>query len=269
MSAQTIFATQHNSLIRIGVTREAGNDGGMGLVVSVYKTGSPVRRYRYWHPLDVTHWFRANSLKNSAGWRQAFHKSGFTHADFSRPSGSTNDTETEIDYRAVEYHSQRDNQRYPSGTCNVTSFATWFELFDIKPIETDYKQIEDNLEAYMREKGLSRHSHSDLEKMARAHGADAEFKTGVSLNDIRVALVEGIGVIVSGQFTSAGHIICIIGTKGRDFICHDPWGNYNTRYRDHNGAHVVYTEETLQNVLIDKREGKGPIWAHFIRGKKA
>jgi len=270
---RTIFAVQHSALLRIGVTYEPGESGGRGLVVSLYHTVSgvlqPPQRFRFWNPAEVTKWFQGWSSANVQEWQRAYHLSGLQGKDFERPGGNVSDVEIVAPYRAVPYRSQRDNQRFPSGTCNVTCCAMPLLFHGLPTIENAYSQPEDNLEYYMARRGLSRHTHGDLETMMRAHGLDARFETAVDLAEIRAELSKGTIVIVSGAFTKSGHITCVIGTRGRDFVVHDPWGDFNTGYRDHNGAARIYSEATLQNVLINKRQGKSPIWAHFVRGRIA
>jgi hypothetical protein len=287
MKTRTIFAVQHDPRTRIGVTHEPGPDDSKGLVVSVYRTlpGSDElarpQRFRYWNPVDVGPWFSAWSPKNLDGWVKAYHSSGLTGADFNRPAGSLKDVQIVADYRAVPYKTQRDNERFASGACNVTSCAIPIDFYNLPTIETEYAQIEDNLELYMSRRKLDRHYHLDLATMMRAHGLNNEYRTGVTLDELRDELKRGSIVIVSGAFTGSGHIVCVIGTENADFVVHDPWGDYNAtdkrgrHYRNDdgtyatNGAFRIYSEATMRDVLITKRAGRGPIWSHFVRPPKS
>lgn len=258
--SRNIIKTSHDNNTTIIVSYE-----NQSLVVGVYRNGGIApQRIKYYNPIEVTNWFENNSIANTQKWKEAYWASGLTGKDFSRPEGNK-DVEIEVNYLAVPYRTQRDNDRYPSGTCNVTSYAMAMLYFGVKTIENSYRQFEDDLEYYMSKNKLSRHTHDDLVKMARAHGLDTRFQTGKTLDDIRENVRKGYVSIVSGKFTESGHIVVIIGLQGKDFIVHDPWGNYNTNYKDFNGKAVIYSEKTLTDVLINKRNNG--IWLHTIKGK--
>jgi len=281
LAVRKIFAVQHDRVTRIGVTFEPGNDQvSRGLVVSVYHAEDPVRRIRFWRPEGVTKWFEANSRANRDDWQRAYHASGLTPESYVRPGGSPDDVQAEVDYRRIPYATQRDNELDAMGACNVTSCWMDMAFFGLKPLLKDWNQPEDNLNQWMKNNNKSRHNHEHLRQMMHAHGADTVFRTDQKLDDIREALGDGHLCVTSGTFTGSGHIVSVIATKGRDFIVHDPYGDYNAtdrrgrHYRNDdgspatNGAFRTYTQATLQRVLVDERRDRGGAWVHIIRGRR-
>jgi hypothetical protein len=49
-----------------------------------------------------------------------------------------------------------------------------------------------------------------------------------------------------------GHIILAVGYTDNALICHDPYGNCMTNYKDHNGAYVAYPDEVLMKATGEK-----------------
>jgi hypothetical protein len=63
-------------------------------------------------------------------------------------------------------------------------------------------------------------------------------------------LIEKYGVIVLGTKKMGGlpggHIILAVGYTDTDIICHDPFGNANTNYKNHDGSYVQYSKNFLE-----------------------
>lgn len=257
---QQIFAAQHNptTTIRVIYGRDVG-DGSKGL--DVLLSGRDV--FRAYTPEGINAWFQANSKKNLEPWRTAFHQAHLGPSAFSRPTPK----DIVLD---VPYYSQRDNERHPLGTCNVTSYAMDFDFYDVPRREVkgkQWKQREDELSAFLEANGKDRHLHGDLVWMAKQYGLAASFATDRTLDEIRAEVRNGHPVIVSGLFTKAGHIVPIIGVEGDDFICNDPFGNALTKYRDRNGAKVLYPAAYMLKTM--RSPGRDAKWAHFIRRRAA
>lgn len=217
---------------------------------------------RVFNPIDVTRWFLRCSRANLEKWRTTYHSSGLTGADFQRPQ--PNDIVLE-----VPYFSQRDNERSPGGTCNVTSYSMVLDYYHAprKAVkDKQWEQREDELEAFIQANGKVRHSHEALAWAGRQYGLDCRFGMNRTWDEIRAEIRAGRPVIVSGQFTKSGHIIVIIGLRGNDFIVNDPWGNALTGYKNRNGAGLVYDFDYMERTVKD---GKNSKWAHFIRPKAA
>jgi hypothetical protein len=252
--ATQIFATKHtdNSAIRVLYGRDTGEQGlGLDVVLNGQIVG------RFYNPAEVTKWFEGWSKANVTKWQNAYHTSGLNADSFQRPL-SQGDV-----ILKVPYLSQRDNERYPLGTCNVTCYAMVMGFYGIKRKKDSFRQLEDELSKFLESFGRDRHVHDDLVWMAEQYGLDASFRTDRTLDQIRAEIRSGHPVIVSTQLTSAGHIICLIGTQGEDFIVHDPFGNYLTKYKDPNGKALLYSGKLMQAKI--RNADSDSKWAHFVR----
>lgn len=257
--SREIFRAQHSPTVTISVVyRVDERDGSKGFDVLVDNK----RWERLYNPADVTAWFKNTSLVNRGKWQVAYWRSGLKAGDFKRPAP------LDIELK-VPYYSQRDNERYPTGTCNVTSYAMVLAYYQA-PRKTVggkmWAQREDELEAFLQENGKTRWSHESLAWMGRQYGLDCRFGTDRTWDSIRAEVRAGRPVIVSGLFTKSGHIVVIIGLKGDDFIVHDPWGDANTGYKNRNGQARIYSFEFLERVVRDAPDSK---WAHFVRRRGA
>ena len=173
----------------------------------------------------------------------------------------------------VPYFSQRDNMNVPSGTCNVTSLAMTLAFHGIRP-KNPTEQLEDELferllapdgRAYFekafpwaKEQGLNpRNIHGMLLWLAGKYGFKNGFTWNATLTQLDEHLRNHGPVIVSGKFTSGGHIVTLIGfTHTWDFIINDPWGNWNAGYhQDHDGKRVIYNLEDMAAILNGKPVG--------------
>ena len=254
-----LFTAQHDAQKKIDVFyRLEPSDGSKG--ASILINGKLITRL--YNPMDVTKWFAGNSLKNLPGWIKAYHSSALSGKDWARPSKIAGDINLQ-----VPYHTQRDNERFPGGTCNVTSYAMDFDYLKVprrKVNDRMWTQREDELSAFMEANHKDRHSHADLDWMAGQYGLDASFRFDRTWDAIRTELRAGFPVIVSGLFTRAGHIILLRGCQGEDFLVNDPWGNALTKYRDRNGQNLVYPFAYMDATV---RGGHNSKWAHFLRRK--
>lgn len=178
----------------------------------------------------------------------------------------------------VPYLSQRDNQHHPATTCNVTSLAMALSYHGVQAAPGG--QLEDQLYellhsdealAYYRhaspdlfQKGFPVHEvYTNLVWAAGRHGVRASFSTERSLADISAEIAAGRPVLLSGLFTRSGHIVLLIGiTSAGDLICHDPYGDHRTGYRDRNGEARIYPAEIADTVL--KEVGTARKWGLFL-----
>lgn len=166
----------------------------------------------------------------------------------------------------VEYFSQNDNWLNPSGSCNVTALATVLNNLGIgrNPRYSRFSQFEDELYQFALDKGLSRHSGEHLSHIARLYGADAEFTTSSSVDEIVTWLnVEQLPVIIHGYFTDFGHIISVVGFDQNGLIVHDPYGEwFRDGYRtDLSGAYLHYSYGLIKETCWPD----GQLWAHYIK----
>lgn len=161
----------------------------------------------------------------------------------------------------VPYKSQLDNRQNPYGSCNTTSIAMCLAYLGIQG-KKPYKQLEDELQDWLEERGLDRHEPTHLALAAEAYGAKDYFTTKGTINQIKEWLVQGNPVVIHGYFTSSGHIVSLIGYNSFGFIVHDPYGEYwpNGYNTSAPGAGLSYSYGMIQNTCM----ADGDCWVHFI-----
>lgn len=113
-----------------------------------------------------------------------------------------------------------------------------------------------------------------------------KFIERATLKHIITHLLDGGGIVISGIFTvndrNMGHIVSmagfytnqdILGVSGVDIsqithiIIDDPYGNYQTDYRDHRGNDILMPIEEF-NRTFNYRNELNQKWAHFIKPYK-
>lgn len=69
----------------------------------------------------------------------------------------------------------------------------------------------------------------------------------VAYYDLKAILQYGPVILQTDKMggLKGGHIILAVGCQSGAIVCHDPFGNALTRYRDINGANVVYDDGFL------------------------
>lgn len=176
------------------------------------------------------------------------------------------------------YYPQRDNEYNPHGTCNVTCLAMVLSHHGYVPAME--KQLEDELYLRLQEPDAQaefvrsypslakqgykpRHIHGMLRWLAQQYDFYARFDDDVMLGEMTTWGQQHGPMILSGKFTGSGHIVTLVGqTASNDFIVHDPYGDWNTAYRNHNGKYRIYNREAMQRVLSG--QGKNHKRCHRI-----
>lgn len=176
--------------------------------------------------------------------------------------------------RGVAYHSQRDNLEHPSGTCNVTSLAMVLEARGVRPQHPD-AQLEDELfERLLTPEGKAKATAIGvtsnpwtnprmLQWLVEQVGHTDAFAENHTWADVW-AHVEGRGipVVISGRFTSSGHIVVLLGrTTDGDLLVHDPYGDWNRGYASARGDFRIYPKDKLEAVTL---QASGGLRAHLI-----
>jgi len=164
------------------------------------------------------------------------------------------------------YYPQRDNEYHPGGTCNVTSLAMVLAHHGVQPKDSA-TQLEDELfqrlqqpdaiaefeRSYPKLKKMGykpRHIHGMLGWLAKKYGFTHKFSERTSRNEMADFGKKVGPMIISGSFTRSGHIVTLVGqTIVDDLIVHDPWGDWNSGYRDRNGKFRIYSREDMERVL--------------------
>jgi hypothetical protein len=77
---------------------------------------------------------------------------------------------------------------------------------------------------------------------------NAKFIDGANYDVLDTALSVGPVIIGTKNIGGlpGGHIILIIGKEGGNYICHDPYGDALTSYKDENGESILYDELYLK-----------------------
>lgn len=184
--------------------------------------------------------------------------------------------------------SQRDNNLFPSGSCNFTASANCLDYLDIDITPEmrkrffKYTQKEDILSAFSEspeakkefkkyypqftEQSEIRPRHfSEMVAWVTNRCVGFEVaKWGLRTYDEIVKLVkEKVPVVVSGKFTAFGHFIAIKGITPDEnyFWVDDSWGDYYTNYRSHNGHNLLYSVEIVRDLCWgDKKKHRTIIY---------
>lgn len=189
------------------------------------------------------------------------------------------------------YHTQRNNKLFPHRVCGTTVIANTlshlahkdgksyihgddavFEaLHDDEMIRKAMAYIDDGqtwIETYLDSKRVldgkfSEYTHlNNVMIMLAEVGSyltnyDYVFKMKYrSIKEILKSLYDDkVPVIMSGDFTASGHYVMIIGEDiegSGSLVFHDPYGNWNTSYGNHNGNSVKYTLDDLMEKAFKK-----------------
>lgn len=192
------------------------------------------------------------------------------------------------------WQTQRDNHLHPNGACGPTGHINGLHAVGLEMPHPGFDQEEDfftdwlekpaavayMLNHYPFAKGSTlrpRHFGEILawgvnQIMQPVVGADVAFRKARSMPEMAQAIFSDRPVIVSCNFTSAGHFICLAGVEIADdvanlaglqeseilaFFADDSWGNYNLNYKDRNGNNVRYTRPLLRDMM---KGGDGFKW---------
>lgn len=160
----------------------------------------------------------------------------------------------------VPYFSQRDNPRYSWATCNVTSIAMAFYYYGVR--SKSGKQLEDELLQWcLNKRGEGSQTDNNLlSELIKAYGFKTSFSTTRKWSEVKSELASRRPVILGGDFTASGHIICLIGFTPQGYIVNDPWGDALTGYNDTEGRKLLYPYSYMDRVAGPD----GRVWAHFI-----
>jgi uncharacterized protein YvpB len=144
----------------------------------------------------------------------------------------------------VPYLSQRDNPVDSHRTCNVTSLSMMLKALGISDDSPD------DIRQGMLAQGLSITSLSNLTTYANsAYDANFSFETAPTIQKVRDTIDAGKPMVMGAYYTSGDHICTIIGYCGeKSLVFHDPWGDWNTDYSDHNGNTVKYSLSDLATI---------------------
>jgi hypothetical protein len=166
----------------------------------------------------------------------------------------------------VPYQSQLDNVENPSGSCNVTSIAMCLEYFGVKG-KSPNERLEDELQDWLTANGLDRHVATHLVKAAEAYCIKDDFEPTATIDQVKHWLAGNNPVVLHGNFTSSGHVICVIGYNDQGFIVNDPYGEWfadgyvcNDAANPYRGQGLTYSYTMIQQTCVVD----GGMWVHFL-----
>jgi hypothetical protein len=154
-------------------------------------------------------------------------------------------------FRDVPYHYQYDNRYEPSATCGVTSAAmlvsSWYGTGFVTPDELYL--------AYGKGQGQSP---SGLSQLYGWEGLYSRSGSNATRDELRSHLDAGRPVVVHGFWTSAGHIVVLVGHDETGWLVNDPAGDWFVGYGSGvqaDGIHYAYGGSWDQDMSWD-----GDIW---------
>ena len=202
-----------------------------------------------------------------------------------------------------DFHTQINNKKIPYRSCGSTSSIMALKNTRI-PIDTPLDEQEED---YLTGLLLSDEAHEVMKKIApwavksktpanEVHVmidwgvnkiiSDKRFKMffdeNSNIKKLAYDTLERKSSVVSGKFTSYGHMTCFSGFTTyqdnireikthkdinveliKDIIIDDPYGNYFTGYKDHHGNNVYFPIDIFL-ALVSRGEEKN-IWAHRFK----
>lgn len=202
-----------------------------------------------------------------------------------------------------DYHTQLNNKLVPLESCNTTSAIMFLLACGVEIPDTGAQQPEDALtallempEAFEMQKELAPWSigqfrpqevHTVLDwGVNKFVGADiCRFRDDATQGRLAYELAHGRAAIVSGRFTPAGHVVCLVGVdtdqvdvadvqtaedveldRIRAWIIDDPYGDWHTDYHDQHGNNVRFTPAEFDRLTQQYYQDKK--WAHLYVGGK-
>lgn len=162
----------------------------------------------------------------------------------------------------IPYFSQLDNVNNPHGSCNVTSLAMCMAYLGHSSLNSSGEQLEDELYCYCSNKGLSRHSPTDLAQVVQAYGYKDDFQPDAKWGDVKRWLADGKPIVIHGWFSRSGHIIVIKGYNDKGWIVNDPYGEWYEWGYDTSvsGKNLTYTYGMMREIC----GSDGDLWIHYI-----
>lgn len=176
--------------------------------------------------------------------------------------------------------SQRNNERDPLNTCNVTSMVMALDYLGFNFPSGKYKQPEDNLHLFMTERKLRPYMHFELSQAVNQWMGKniTSFSTTRPIQFLFDQLKDGRPVVLSGTFpgypkkmsSPLGHIVVLVGAEWEEgsycpksVIIDDPYGNtLNNWQGSGNDIHLSW------NQFIDWFKDCGSQntkWGHFFK----
>lgn len=177
--------------------------------------------------------------------------------------------------------SQRNNERDPFNTCNVTSMIMALDYLGYDFPEGKYKNPVDNFHFFMTEQNLRPTWHFELSRATNLwmDKKVTDFATGRSINAIFNELKNDRPVVLSGDFpgyptvrtTPLGHIVVLVGAEWdsaesenpKSIIIDDPYGDTLDDWRGCGNDIVLSWDQFI--AWFKDRDSTTTKWGHFFR----
>lgn len=121
---------------------------------------------------------------------------------------------------AVPYYAQKDNSINPDYSCQATSLAMALEFLGVKGAGT--QRFADEIYAKLSSRGVPG-TCGLMADLVREYGKKDDLQGSCSDEDVKNHLKKQMPVIIHGDFTSYGHVVCCVGFNSTGFWVHDPW----------------------------------------------
>ena len=149
----------------------------------------------------------------------------------------------------VPYFYQYDNYYEPGGTCGLTSTAMVLDYW------TERGLVPDDL--YERYGKAQAQSPEGIAQLLSWEGLNTSWSRTGTRSELRAWIDSGRPVIVHGYWTGAGHIAVIIGYDDRNWVVHDPAGDWEVCYGCGGGEGVLYSRTGAWD---ERLSSDGDIW---------
>lgn len=163
----------------------------------------------------------------------------------------------------VPYKSQNDNAFNPGGSCNATSLAMALEFLGVK--HTGSGQFEDAIYQQLQGSGVHPGTPAAMTAIVEKYGKKDRVNEAATDDEIRKHLDKGKPVVIHGDFTRSGHIICVIGYNAKGFFVNDPYGKFmgSIGSYDHSSTGAGNLHE-YATIVANFWHRSGTNLAHFI-----
>ncbi|MCL2174999.1 MAG: C39 family peptidase [Treponema sp.] len=178
------------------------------------------------------------------------------------------------------YYSQRNNERDPNNTCNVTSMIMALYYLGFNFPSGKYTQPEDNLHLFMTERKLRPWIHAELSLAVNQWIGKqiTSFSTARTISSIFDQLKDGRPVVLSGTFPGfptklakpLGHIVTLVGAEWdevtvnpKSIIIDDPYGDTLNNWKG-SGNDIVLSWAQFIDWFKDCGSTQTK-WGHFFK----
>ncbi len=188
----------------------------------------------------------------------------------------------------VPYHSQRDNAYFPNSTCGSTCLGMILEhLNNVRITPKPFVFSDDDIMNVLADDDVVKKiislnkSYASYAKKRKdpitnkttkfnymnnifaALGIAGEILTNYEYlfklkyrtkQEIEASIQAYMPFTIAARFQlnatkTIGHYINIVGMDAHNFICHDPYGDWYSKYNNHNGAFVRYRKEDVYKAI--------------------